>query len=41
MKIYMEFNSATWLRLVKFMELYINEFRFLNFGHNKLSLRDL
>ena len=26
MKIYKEYNLATWLRLVKFMELNVNEF---------------
>ena len=33
MKIYTEFNSATWLRLVKFTELNISEFWFLNFNY--------
>ena len=31
MKIYMDFNLATWLRSVNFTELNISEFLFLNF----------
>ena len=33
MKIYTEFNLATWLRLAKFMELNISEFLFLYFNY--------
>ena len=33
MKIYTEFNLATLPRMVKFMELNISEFQFLNFGY--------
>ena len=33
MKICTEFHKATWLRLVKFMELNISEFWFLNFNY--------
>ena len=33
MKIPTEFNLVTWLRLVKFTELNISEFGFLNFNY--------
>ena len=33
MKIYTEFNFANWLRLVKFLELNISKFWFLNFNY--------
>ena len=33
MKIYEEFNLATWLRIVKLTELNISEFWFLNFNN--------
>ena len=39
MKNFIEFNLATWLRLVKFTELNISKFWVLNFDYNKLSLR--
>ena len=39
MKIYTEFNSATWLRLVKFTEVNISEFRLLNISyHRKIKI---
>ena len=39
-EIYAEFNSAIWLRLVKFKELNISEFLIFEFELYRLSLRD-
>ena len=38
MKIYAEFNLVSWLRLIKFTEINISEFLFLNFNYKSYHL---